>query len=272
MWGDRGIQVKTPGQIEQMRVAGLLVAQTLASLREAVRPGISTAELDALAESTIRGAGGIPSFKGYSEPPYPASICASVNEEVVHGIPGSRVLAEGDVISIDCGAVVDGWHGDAAITVPVGKVAPSVEELIKVTEDALWAGIAAFRLGGRLGDISHAVESHVRAQGDYGILEDYTGHGIGTEMHQPPDVPNVGRAGRGTKLVRGLALAIEPMVTLGSPETVLLEDDWTVATADRSWAAHWEHSCALTDDGIWVLTALDGGADRLEALGVPSVR
>jgi methionyl aminopeptidase len=270
MWGDRGIEIKTPGQVEAMRGAGLLVAQTLETLREAVRPGVSTAELDALAESTIRGAGGIPSFKGYSEPPFPATICASVNEEVVHGIPGSRVLQEGDVISIDCGAIVDGWHGDAATTVPVGRIDPAVEELVRVTEDALWAGIAAFRAGGRVGDISHAVETHVRGRGDgYGVVEDYTGHGIGTAMHMPPDVPNVGRARRGPRLVEGLALAIEPMVVLGSPETVLLEDEWTVVTADRSWAAHAEHTCALTKDGVWVLTAFDGGAARLAELGVP---
>jgi methionyl aminopeptidase len=261
MWGDRGIELKTPAQIEAMRPAGLLVARTLATLREAVRPGVSTGELDALAEATIRDAGGIPSFKGYSEPPYPASICASVNDEVVHGIPGSRVLADGDVISIDCGAIVDGWHGDAAVTVPVGRVAPAVEELIRVTEDALWAGIAAFRAGGRVGDISHAVETHVRSRGDYGVVEDYTGHGIGTAMHQPPDVPNVGRPRRGPRLVPGLALAIEPMVVLGRPDTVLLEDEWTVVTRDGSWAAHVEHTCALTEDGVWVLTEIDGSPD-----------
>jgi methionyl aminopeptidase len=269
VWGDRGIELKTPAQIEQMRPAGLLVAQTLAALRDAVRPGVSTAELDALAESTIRGAGGVPSFKGYSERPFPATICASVNDEVVHGIPGNRVLQDGDVISIDCGAVVDGWHGDAAVSVPVGKVAPAVEELLRVTEDALWAGIAAFRAGARVGDISHAVETHVRAQGAYGVVEDYTGHGIGSAMHMPPDVPNVGRPRRGPRLVPGLALAIEPMVVLGSPRTALLDDEWTVVTADGSWAAHAEHTCALTEDGVWVLTALDGGVERLGALGVP---
>ncbi len=271
MWGDRGIEIKTPDQIEAMRAAGLLVAHTLADLRAAVRPGVSTGELDALAEATIRRAGGVPSFKGYSDPPFPATICASVNDEVVHGIPGSRVLREGDVISIDCGAIVEGWHGDAAITVPVGEVAPEVEELIRVTEDALWAGIAAFRPGNRVGDISHAVQSHVRSRGDYGVVEDYTGHGIGTAMHQPPDVPNVGRPRRGPKLVPGLALAIEPMVVMGSPDSVLLEDQWTVTTADGSWAAHAEHSCALTEDGVWVLTALDGGRERLGALGIPTV-
>ena len=266
---DRGIQVKTPDQIDRMRVAGLLVGRTLEVLRDAVAPGVTTGELDALAEDHIRGHGGIPSFKGYSHPPFPATICASVNDEVVHGIPGDRVLADGDVVSIDCGAIVDGWHGDAAITVPVGEVAAEVRELIRVAEDALWHGMAAARLGGRVSDISHAVESHVRSRGDYGILEDYTGHGIGTEMHQPPDVPNVGRAGRGPKLVAGLALAVEPMITLGGHDTVLLDDEWTVATTDRSWAAHAEHTFTLTPQGAWVLTALDGGQARLAALGAP---
>lgn len=266
---DRGIQIKTPDQIERMRIAGLLVGRTLEVLRAAVVPGVTTGELDALAEEHIRAHGGIPSFKGYSHPPFPATICASVNDEVVHGIPGDRVLVDGDVISIDCGAVVDGWHGDAAITVPVGEVADHVLELISVAEDALWHGIAAARLGGRVTDISHAVESHVRSRGDYGILEDYTGHGIGTEMHQPPNVPNHGRPGRGPKLVPGLALAVEPMITLGGADTVLLEDEWTVATRDRSWAAHAEHSFTLTPHGAWVLTALDGGEARFAELGVP---
>ena len=173
------------------------------------------------------------------------------------------MLADGDVVSIDCGAIVDGWHGDAAITVALGDVPDEVTELMRVTEESLWRGIAAARLGGRVSDISHAVETYVRAAGDYGILEDYTGHGIGTEMHQPPDVPNYGRAGRGPKLVRGLALAVEPMITLGTKDTVLLDDDWTVVTADGSLAAHFEHTFTLTPDGAWVLTALDGGEAML---------
>ena len=273
-WSDRGVEIKTPEQIEVMRKAGLVVGRTLETLRDAVRPGITTGELDAIAEDSIRSAGAVPSFKGYSHPPFPASICASVNDEVVHGIPGTRVLAEGDVISIDCGAIVDGWHGDAATTVAVGEVPPDVRELMRVTEESLWHGIAAARLGGRVTDISHAVETYVRSQphpdgGEWGILEDYVGHGIGSAMHQPPNVPNYGRPGKGPRLVRGLALAVEPMVVLGDHETVLLPDDWTVGTADGRWAAHFEHTFTLTPDGAWVLTALDGGEQRLRELGVP---
>jgi methionyl aminopeptidase len=264
---DRGIEIKTPDQIAGMRRAGLVVGETLELLRSSVRAGITTGELDAIAEDNIRSSGATPSFKGYHG--FPGSICASVDDEVVHGIPGRRVLADGDIISIDCGAIVDGWHGDAAITVPVGVVLPELAELIRVTEEAMWRGIAAARLGGRVTDISHAVESHVRAQGSYGILEDYVGHGIGSAMHQPPNVPNFGSPGRGPKLVQGLALAVEPMVTLGGKETVLLEDDWTVITADGSWAAHSEHTFTLTPRGAWVLTALDGGEAQLTALGVP---
>ena len=266
---DRGVEIKTPEQIEKMRVAGLLVGETLELLRGAVRPGITTGELDALAEENIRAGGGIPSFKGYGVPPFPASICASVNDQVVHGIPGDRALVDGDVISIDCGAIVDGWHGDAAITVAVGEVPDEVQRLLDVTEESMWRGFAAAKLGGRVTDISHAVESYVRSQGTYGILEDYTGHGIGTQMHQPPNVPNYGRPGRGPKLVRGLALAVEPMVALGEADTYLEDDDWTVSMADGAVAAHFEHTFTLTPDGPWVLTALDGGAAKLAELGVP---
>ncbi|MFL6108235.1 MAG: type I methionyl aminopeptidase [Marmoricola sp.] len=265
---DRGVEIKTPEQIAKMRVAGLLVGQTLELLRTSVRAGISTGELDAIAEDNIRSGGGIPSFKGYSHPPFPASICASVNDEVVHGIPGERVLADGDVISIDCGAIVDGWHGDAAITVAVGEIPAEVQTLMDVTEGAMWAGFAAARLGGRVTDISHAVEQHVRSHGSYGILEDYTGHGIGSQMHQPPNVPNYGRPGRGPKLELGLALAVEPMVTLGSKHTEVAEDEWTIVTEDGSWAAHFEHSFTLTEDGPWILTAIDGGEAKLTAMGV----
>jgi methionyl aminopeptidase len=267
---DRSLEIKTPAQIDLMRKAGLLVGVTLELLRGAAKPGVTTGELNAIAEDNIRKHGGVPSFLGYGYPPFPATICASVNEEVVHGIPGSRELVEGDVISIDCGAIVGGWHGDAAITVAIGEVAPEVTELMRVTEEALWAGMAAARLSGRVSDISRAVETTVRSQGDYGILEDYVGHGIGTQMHLPPNVPNVAHRGdRGPKLVPGLALAVEPMVTLGSQDTDVLEDDWTVVTRDGSLAAHFEHTFTLTTAGAWVLTALDGGEERLTALGVP---
>jgi methionyl aminopeptidase len=264
---DRGVEIKTPEQIDGMRKAGLVVGGTLALLRGNVRAGVSTAELDGIAEDNIRSAGATPSFLGYHG--FPASICASVNDEVVHGIPGERVLADGDVISIDCGAIVDGWHGDAAITVPVGQVPDPVTDLMLVTEESMWRGIAAAHLGGRVTDISHAVERHVRSRGSFGIVEDYTGHGIGSEMHQPPNVPNFGRPGKGPRLVEGLALAVEPMITLGAPETDVLDDDWTVVTADGNWAAHFEHTFTLTRTGTWVLTALDGGEAALSALGVP---
>jgi methionyl aminopeptidase len=269
MWRDRGVELKTPAQVELMREAGLVVARTLEVLAAELRPGITTGQLDRVAEATIRDLGAVPSFLGYGDPPFPATICVSVNDEIVHGVPGARVVREGDLVSIDCGAVVEGWHGDAAVTVPVGDVPPEVQRLIEVTEAALWAGLAAARVGGRVGDISAAVESSARAAGPYGVVADYTGHGIGTALHQPPDVPNVGRAGRGSRLVEGLVLAVEPMLTLGEPEDVLLEDEWTVATRDGSLAAHFEHTVALSDRGAWVLTALDGGRARLAALGVP---
>ena len=266
---DRGVEIKTPAQIEKMRTAGLLVGETLELLRRSVRAGVTTGELDAIAEDNIRSHGGIPSFKGYSHPPFPASICASVNNEVVHGIPGERALVSGDVISIDCGAIVEGWHGDAAITVAVGEVPEDVQKLMDVTEESMWRGFAAAKLGGRVTDISYAIEQYVRSQGDYGILEDYTGHGIGSEMHQPPNVPNYGRAGRGPKLVRGLALAVEPMVALGTADTVIEDDEWTVSMADGAPAAHFEHTFTLTPNGAWILTALDGGRAKLGEMGVP---
>jgi methionyl aminopeptidase len=264
---ERGIEIKTPEQVDKMRAAGLVVGETLELLRGAVRAGMTTADLDAVAEENIRANGAVPSFKGYHG--FPASICVSVNDEVVHGIPGDRVIADGDVVSIDCGAILDGWHGDAAITVAVGDVPPEALELMRVTEEAMWRGIAAARLGGRVTDISHAVESYVRSQGGYGIVEDYVGHGIGTAMHQPPSVPNYGRAGKGPKLVRGLALAVEPMVVLGDHNTHVLDDDWTVKSDDGSLAAHFENTFTLTPDGPWVLTALDGGKAKLTELGAP---
>jgi methionyl aminopeptidase len=263
----RGIEIKTPAQIASMRRAGLVVASTLALLRETAAAGMTTRELDTIAHEHIRSQGATSNFLGYHG--FTGVICTSVNDEVVHGIPGPRTLREGDLLSIDCGAVVDGWHGDSAVTLAIGQVPDEVAALMRVTEDAMWHGIAAAALGGRVSDISHAVETSVTAAGDYGIVEGFTGHGIGSAMHQPPDVPNVGRPGRGPKLVTGLALAVEPMVSLGSAETRTLDDDWTAVTVDGSWAAHFEHTFTLTEAGAWVLTAEDGGAARLAALGVP---
>lgn len=276
-WRDRplDIEYKTPEQIGAMRAAGRVVVAALAATRDAVAPGVSTAELDAVAEEAIRSAGAEPSFKGYYG--FPASICASVGHEVVHGIPSREtVLREGDVVSIDCGAILDGWHGDAAVTVPVGAVDPAVTTMTAVAEEAMWAGIAAAARavqepdGGRLSDISHAVESTVRRQSPrrqrYGIVTGYGGHGIGTEMHQDPHVLNHGRPGRGPRLEPGMALAVEPMLTLGRPRTAELADEWTVVTVDRSVAVHVEHSFALMADGVWVLTAEDGGVSRLGGL------
>ncbi len=258
-------QLKDPAQIRLMRAAGLVVAETLRVLGAALRPGMTAAELDALAERTIRAHGAVPSFLGYHG--FPASICLSVDAQVVHGIPRPEtVLREGSVVSIDCGAVLAGWHGDAAVTLPVGDVDPAWLALSRVTEEALWAGLRSVVEGARLGAIGAAVEATVRPHG-YGIVEGFTGHGIGTEMHQAPDVHNTaGERGHRLRLVSGHVLAIEPMVTLGSPDVVETPDGWTVVTRDGSPAAHWEHTVAVTETGPWVLTAFDGGAARLGAL------
>lgn len=261
------IQIKTPAEIEKMRVAGLVVAEGLVEMSAAVAPGVSTWELDLIGRDVLARNGAVSSFLNYHGT-FPAVICASVNDEIVHGIPKkTTVLREGDVVSIDYGAIVDGWHGDAAVTVAVGEVAPEIARLLEVTEASLWHGLAAARLGGRVSDISHAVEEHVRPYG-YGIVEGYGGHGIGSEMHQDPHVLNYGRAGRGPKLVKGLALAIEPMVNVGQHDTHELEDGWTVVTRDGSVSAHFEHTFTLTEDGPWVLTAADGGRAKLAELGV----
>jgi methionyl aminopeptidase len=248
------IEIKTPEQVDLMRVAGSLVGRTLVLLREAAKPGVTLADLDALAEQNIRDHGGIPSFKGYGNPPFPGSICASVNEVIVHGIPGDRVLAEGDLLSIDCGAIVDGWHGDAAITVPIGDVSPDYVAMSAACEQSLADGIAAMVVGNTVADIGAAVERSIRAAGDYGILEGYGGHGIGTSMHMDPHVPNIAHGGRSPKLRPGMVLAIEPMIAMGTGDSVVLDDDWTVATADGSWSSHWEHSVAVTDAGPRILT------------------
>jgi len=250
---DRAIEIKTPEQFDRMRKAGLVVARTLQVLVEAVRPGISTGELDAIAARELRSAGASPSFLGYYG--YPATICTSVNEEIVHGIPSAeRKLRAGDIISIDCGAIVDGWHGDAAVSVGVGEIDPADQTLLDDCKAALWAGIEQAIPEGRLGDISHAVEQSIRAAGSYGLIREYTGHGIGTAMHMDPPVPNYGLPGHGPRLRAGMALAIEPMITRGGARTVELADGWTVVTLDGARAAHFEHTVAITPDGPWVLT------------------
>jgi methionyl aminopeptidase len=264
MFRQRGIEIKTDAQLLKMREAGLIVGECLDLLASAANPGVTSRELDTIAEDHIRTRGGIPNFLGYHG--YPATICTSVNDRVVHGIPDDTPLAEGSVLSIDCGCSVDGWHGDAAITVPIGRVSSDVLRLIEVCEGSLWAGLAAARLWGRVSDISHAVELYVRERGDYGILEDYVGHGIGSAMHMHPPVPNYGPPGRGPVLERGMALAVEPMITMGTIDTEVLDDDWTVVTSDGSWSAHFEHSFTLTPSGPVVLTAIDGGAARLGSI------
>lgn len=249
-----GIQVKSPEQIARMYAAGQVVARTLSVLEEAVRPGVTTAELDAIAEREIRGAGAVPSFLGYFG--YPASICTSVNQQVVHGIPSAgQVLRAGDVISIDCGAILDGWHGDSALSVGVGEIDPADQAMLDACAASMWAGIAQAAPGHRLSDISHAVEQSVRASGDYGLIREYTGHGIGSEMHMDPVVRNYGPPGQGPRLRAGMALAIEPMITRGARHVAELDDGWTVITTDGSRAAHFEHTVAITAEGPWVLTA-----------------
>lgn len=264
------IEIKTPGQFAQMREAGLVVARMLRAAAAAAEPGISTAELDSIAEREMNAAGARSSFKGYHG--YPATICTSVNDEIVHGIPSERVrLAAGDVLSIDAGAIVGGWHGDAAITVPIGAVPGQVTALLGACELAMWHGLAAAVAGRRLTDISRAIESSALASGGYGIVREYTGHFIGSAMHMDPAVPNYGRPGRGPVLADGMALAIEPMLVLGDPHTRLLDDDWTVVTADGSLAAHFEHTVAITADGPWVLTAEDGGAAGFAMIAADAV-
>lgn len=261
------IHIRSDAEIAKMRAAGLVVEATLSTLRGAARPGVSTAELDAIAEKSIRDSGAVPSFKGYQG--FPASICASINNQVVHGIPSDRqVLRDGDVISIDCGAILDGWHGDSAVTVPVGEIPADVRTLLADCEESMWRGLAAVRDGGRLSDIGHAIESYVRDAGEYGLVEDYGGHGIGTEMHMDPFIANYGRPGRGVRLRPGMCFAIEPMINLGTAHTDLLDDGWTVETKDGAPSAHFEHTVALTEDGPWVLTARDGGRAALDRLGV----
>ncbi|MDR2137853.1 MAG: type I methionyl aminopeptidase [Synergistaceae bacterium] len=252
------IYLKTEEEIALMRNAGRVVADILDALREIVRPGVSTAELDRVAEKYIQASGGTPSFKGYrpfhAARPYPAAICASINEEVVHGIPSdARILQEGDIISVDVGAYLKGYHGDAACTYPVGAVNSVRRKLLDVTEKSLELALAAVKAGNTVGDIGHAVESYVLSQG-FGIVRDYTGHGVGKKMHEAPQVPNFGTPGRGVTLQRGMTLAIEPMVMTGKERVEIGSDKWVVVTADGSDAAHFERSVVVTDEGHDILT------------------
>jgi methionyl aminopeptidase len=254
----RVVTQRSAGELDAMAAAGSLVSAALLAVRQAAEPGVSTLTLDEIAELVIRDGGGTPSFLGYHG--FPASICSSVNDRVVHGIPSANeILATGDLVSIDCGAIIDGWHGDAAITFGVGALIPIDEALSQATREAMEAGIAAMLPGNRLTDISHAIElqthaAEARYDRKFGIVAGYGGHGIGRQMHMDPFLPNEGQPGRGPFLAAGSVLAVEPMLTLGTSKTVVLEDEWTVVTADGSRAAHWEHTVAVTEDGPRILT------------------
>ncbi len=245
------IVLKTEQEIEYMRAAGRIVGQTLAVMKKTISPGITTQELDHIAEQFIRRAGAVPAFKGYCG--FPASICSSINEQVVHGIPGSRQLKSGDIVSIDIGVKLNRYYGDAAITVPVGEVDAEILKLLSVTEQALNKGIEQAIKGNRLSDISHAVQLHAEAYG-YGVVRDYVGHGIGQRMHEDPQIPNYGPPGRGPLLKSGMTLAIEPMINCGTPDVEVLADDWTVVTVDRRISAHFEHTVAITEGEPEILT------------------
>jgi methionyl aminopeptidase len=269
--GQRKIEYKNNGQLRIMAEAGVLLSRALDAAVAAAAPGATTDDLDAAFASVVDEAGAQYNFLGYHG--YPKHICASVNDEVVHGIPGGRVLAEGDIISIDGGCVVRGWNADSARTVIVGQGDPEDVRLSEVTRQAMWRGIAAFATGSYIGDIGDAIDDFVSAQdgAPLGILEDYVGHGIGSQMHMAPDVLNYRTGHRGAKIKPGMALAIEPMLVRGSIDTKVLDDEWTVVTTDGSRASQWEHSVARHAGGIWVLTAPDGGASELEPLGVTPV-
>ncbi|MDP4147403.1 MAG: type I methionyl aminopeptidase [Bacillota bacterium] len=246
------INIKTDIEIEYMRKAGKVVEETLLRLEEVIKPGITTAELDKIADEFIRKQNAIPSFKGYCG--FPASICTSINKEVVHGIPSKDiVLQEGDIISVDCGAILNGYQGDAARTFPVGKVSDVADKLIKITQESFFKGVEKAIVGGRLTDISAAIQQHVESNG-FSVVRDYVGHGIGKEMHEDPEVPNFGRAGRGAKLAHGMVLAIEPMVNVGAFYVRTLSDKWTVVTEDGSLSAHYENTVAILNNGPEILT------------------
>ena len=266
---------KTSAELRLMVEPGLITAAALDAVRAAIVPGVATLELDAIAERVIRDAGAEPNFM--LVPGYRHTICASVNEEVVHGIPGARVIQPGDVVSIDCGAQLNGWNGDSAFTVVVPdasrpEVVAERQRLADVTEQSLWAGIAALATVKRLNHVGAAIEEYIESQGDFGIIEDYTGHGIGRSMHEDPPVFNYRVREKGPEVKNGLAVAIEPMLTAGTIDTVTLDDDWTVATTDGTMAAHWEHSIAVHPGGIWVLTLADGGAAGLAQYGITPVQ
>lgn len=268
----RSPERKSKDDIIKMRAAGLMVADIHDALRAAVRPGVTTGEMDQVAADLLAERGYKSNFYGYFG--FPGHICVSVNEEVVHGIPGDRVIEDGDLVSFDCGAVVDGWHGDACFSVVVGRKNPQAQQLIDHTEHSMWAGIAALADGKRVDAVGDAIEDYLETVAPAqrpGIVEEYVGHGIGTAMHQPPDVPNYRTRGRGAKVRPGMCLCIEPMLTAGSPEVRTLDDDWTVVTVDGSWAAHVEHMVAIHDKGIWVLSARDGGVAGLAPFGVEPV-
>ena len=256
------IELKNLEQLKSMRKAGLVVADTLKLIKDSAQVGMTTIELDEIAVANLKKHNATPSFLGYHG--FPAVICASVNEEVVHGIPNKRKLISGDVLSIDFGAIIDGWHGDAAISFGLGEIEAADQKLMDVCQESMWRGIAAGRAGGKLTDISAAIESYIKSQGKYGILREYGGHGIGSAMHQEPHILNFGPAGNGPEIVAGMALAIEPMITRGNERTKVLTDDWTVVAHDSSNGAHFEHTYTIAPDGKpFVLTAVDGGADQL---------
>lgn len=250
------IKIKTADEMNSIAKAGRIVAMVLEEMKTFVRPGISTLDIDRKVESIIRGEGAVPSFLNYGTPPFPGSACVSVNDEVVHGIPSAaRILKDGDIVSVDVGAYLNGWHGDAARTFPVGEVSEEAMALIRNTEASFWAAFEMARVGNRLGDISHAVEAVAR-QFNYGVVKELTGHGIGSELHEDPQVPNYGRAGHGPRLQAGMVLAVEPMLNLGTARIDILDDDWTIVTADGKYSAHYENTIGITEDGPVILTAL----------------
>lgn len=259
---------KSPAELDRMRAANALVVDVLSELCRLVAPGVSTLELDAVAERRIRAAGAVPAFKGYQG--YPATLCASVNEAVVHGIPSAAPLVDGDIVSLDMGVVLEGYYGDSATTVPVGDVPDRVAELLRVTREALEFGIAQVRVGGRLSDIGHHVQRHVEAH-RFSVVREFVGHGIGVKLHEEPQIPNYGEPGHGPRLETGMVLAIEPMVTLGRPAVKVLGDGWTAVTRDGSLSAHFEHTVAVTEGGPEVLTRGIGGAAPAAGPGRPAV-